>query len=209
MTKTSPMTVDRQLGPWGDAAVHGVEFDGTHLWVALGDALEAVDPATGETVRRLEIAADAGTTSDGRHLYQLADTHIYKLDPETGEILAKLPAPGGGQDSGLTWAEGKLWVGQYRARKIHCIDAETGELLRTIESDRFVTGVTWTHGELWHATLEEDQSELRRIDPRTGEVLERHDAPDGVRISGLAADGDTFYGGGGGTGRVRVLRRGA
>jgi hypothetical protein len=52
------------------------------------------------------------------------------------------PAPGGG-DSGLAWAEGTLWVGQYRNRKIHQIDPQTGAILRTIESNRFVTGVTW------------------------------------------------------------------
>ena len=37
----------------------------------------------------------------------------------------------------LTWAEGTLWVGQYRDRKIHQIDPQTGKILRTIESNRF------------------------------------------------------------------------
>ena len=60
-----------------------------------------------------------------------------------------------GLDSGLTWAEGSLWVGQYRDRKIHLIDPQTGAILRTIESNRFVTGVTWVddgiNGPLVHA----------------------------------------------------------
>ena len=123
-------------------------------------------------------------------------------------MLATIPALGGGGDSGLTWAEGTLWVGQYRDRKIHQIDPETGAILRTIESNRFVTGVTWIDGELWHGTWEGDQSELRRVDPRTGEVLERLEMPHGVNVSGLESDGgDLFFCGGGSSGKVRTVRR--
>jgi glutamine cyclotransferase len=123
-------------------------------------------------------------------------------------VLATIPAPGGGGDSGLTWAEGTLWVGQYRDRKIHQIDPETGAILRTIESNRFVTGVTWVDGELWHGTWEDDASDLRRVDPRTGEILETLEMPPGVNVSGLESDGgDRFFCGGGGTGKVRAVRR--
>src|SRR5262249_45201745 len=128
-----------------------------------------------------------------------------KVDPKSGKVLATSPAPGGGADSGLAWAEGSLWVGQYRERKIHQVDPETGAILRTIESNRFVTGVTWVDGELWHATWEGDESELRRIDPRTGEVLEM---PSGAKVSGLESDGgDRFFCGGGESGKVRAVRR--
>jgi streptogramin lyase len=123
-------------------------------------------------------------------------------------VLATIPAPGGGGDSGLTWAEGTLWVGQYRDRKIHQIDPETGAILRTIESNRFVTGVTWIDGELWHGTWEGDESDLRRVDPRTGEILERLEMPAGVNVSGLESDGgDLFFCGGGRSGKVRTVRR--
>ena len=125
-----------------------------------------------------------------------------------GRVLATIPAPGGGGDSGLAWAEGTLWVGQYRDRKIHQIDPETGAILRTIESNRFVTGVTWVDGELWHATWEGDESDLRRVDPRTGEVLERLEMPPGVDVSGLESDGgDRFFCGGEKSGKVRAVRR--
>ena len=100
-------------------------------------------------------------------------------------MLATIPAPGDGGNSGMAWAEGSLWVGQYRARKIHQVDPQTGKVLRTIDSNRFVTGVTWVDGELWHGTWEEEESELRRIDPKTGDVLERVEMPKGVGISGL------------------------
>ena len=154
------------------------------------------------------VGAHAGTAFDGRHLYQIAEDRIQKIDPQTGRVLATIPAPGGGSDSGLAWAEGSLWVGQYRARRIHQVDPQTGAILRTIESDRFVTGVTWIDAELWHGIWEGDASELRRIDPRTGEVLERVEMPAGVAVSGLESDGgDLFYCGGATSGKVRAVRR--
>jgi len=197
-----------EYGPFpGVEKVNGVTYDGRHVWLAAGDRLQALDPASGETLRSIDVAAHAGTAFDGRHLFQLADDRIQKIDPESGRVLATIPVPGGA-GSGLTWAEGTLWVGQYRDRKIHQIDPETGKILRTIESDRFVTGVTWVDGELWHGTWEGDESDLRRIDPRTGEVLERLELPPGVGVSGLESDGgDQFFCGGGKSGKVRTVRR--
>ncbi|MGA2953922.1 MAG: glutaminyl-peptide cyclotransferase, partial [Caulobacteraceae bacterium] len=76
------------------------------------------------------------------------------------------------------------------------------------ESNRFVTGVTWVDGELWHGTWEGDESDLRRVDPETGKVLERLEMPPGVGVSGLESDGDDrFFCGGGGRGTVTTVRR--
>jgi glutamine cyclotransferase len=205
----SAAEIVREYGPFpGVDSVHGVTYDGQQVWFASGDKLNAFDPASGKTLRSIDVAADAGTAFDGQHLFQLAAGRIQKIDPKTGHVLATIPAPGGGGDSGLTWAEGTLWVGQYRDRKIHQIDPETGAILRTIESNRFVTGVTWIDGELWHGTWEGDESDLRRVDPRTGEVLERLEMPPGVDVSGLESDGvDQFFCGGGSSGKVRTVRR--
>ncbi|SAL60773.1 Vgb family protein [Caballeronia telluris] len=205
----SAAEIVREYGPFpGIDKVHGVTYDGQQVWFATGDKLNALDPASGETVRSIDVAAHAGTAFDGEHLYQIAEQRIQKIDPKTGRVLATIPAPGGGGDSGLAWAEGTLWVGQYQERKIHQVDPQTGAVLRTIESNRFVTGVTWVDGELWHATLEAGESELRRIDARTGELLERLDMPAGVGVSGLESDGgDRFYCGGGSSGKVRAVRR--
>jgi outer membrane protein assembly factor BamB len=199
----------REYGPFpGVDEVHGVTFDGRLVWFASGDRLNAFDPASGTPVRSIDVAAHAGTAFDGKHLFQLAEGRIQKIDPKTGRVIATIPAPGGGGDSGLAWAEGTLWVGQYRERKIHQIDPETGMILRTIACTRFVTGVTWVDGELWHGTSEGDESDLRRIDPRTGEVLERLDMPPGVAVSGLESDkGSRFFCGGGRSGKVRAIRR--
>ena len=209
MTKSSAAEVIREYGPFpGVEKVGGVSFDGENVWFASGDKLNAMNPASGKTVRALDVAAHAGTAFDGEHLYQIAEARIQKIDPHTGKVISTIPAPGGGGDSGLAWAEGTLWVGEYRARKIHQIDPETGAILRTIESNRFVTGVTWVDGELWHGTWEGDESDVRRIDPNTGEVFERLEMPSGVNVSGLESDGaDRFYCGGGNTGRVRAIRR--
>jgi len=188
--------------------VHGVTFDGQNVWFASGDKLNALDPASGKVQRSIEVTAHAGTAFDGRHLFQIAEDRINKIDPKTGKVLATIPAPGNGGDSGMAWAEGSLWVGQHRGRKIHQIDPETGKILRTIESNRVVTGVTWADGELWHGTWEGDESDVRRIDPKTGEVLERLEMPAGMGVSGLEADsGDRFFCGGGPSGKVRAVRR--
>ncbi len=207
--KRSAADIIREYGPFpGVDQVHGVTFDGRQVWYAAGGTLNALDPATGETTRRIDVAAHAGTAFDGEHLFQIAEDRIQKVDPKTGNVLATIPAPGKGGDSGLTWAEGTLWVGQYRDRKIHQIDPETGEILKTIESKRVVTGVTWVDGELWHGTWEGDESDVRRIDPQTGAVIESLEMPAGTGVSGLESDGgDRFFCGGGPSGKVRVVRR--
>jgi glutamine cyclotransferase len=205
----STAQIVREYGPFaGVANVAGVTYDGHNVWFASGDKLNALDPTSGEVLRSIDVAAHAGTAFDGEHLFQIAEARIMKIDPKTGAVLATIPAPGGGGDSGLAWAEGTLWVGQNRGRKIHQIDPDTGAILRTIESNRFVTGVTWVDGELWHGTSESAESDVRRVDPDTGEVLEQLEMPPGVGVSGLESDGaDQFFCGGGGSGKVRVVRR--
>ena len=205
--KRSQADILAELGPYpGVDMVHGVTWDGHQVWFAGGEGLTAVDPDSGKPLRSIEVAAHAGTAFDGRHLYQIAENRIHKIDPQTGRVLAAIPAPGS-SDSGLAWAEGSLWVGKYQDRKIHQLDPDTGAILRTIESNRFVTGVTWVDGELWHGTWEGGESELRRIDPRDGAVLERIDMPEGTGVSGLDSDGERFFCGGGGSGKLRVVRR--
>jgi glutamine cyclotransferase len=201
--------VVREYGQFeGVDQVHGLTFDGQLVWFASGAKLHAFDPASGKVVRELQVPAHAGTAYDGKHLYQIAEDRIQKIDPKDGRIISTIPSPGRGGDAGLTWAEGSLWVGQYRDRKIHQIDPETGAIRRTIESNRFVTGVTWVDGELWHATHEDDVSELRRVEPTTGEVLTCLTLPDGTAVSGLESDGkDLFYCGGGRSGKVLAVRR--
>lgn len=206
--KRSAAEIVREYGPYpGAARVNGVTHDGRQVWIATGATLQAIDPASGRPLRALEVASHAGTAFDGKHLYQIAEARIQKIDPDTGEVLTTVPAPGGGGDSGLAWAEGSLWVGQHRQRKIHQIDPETGAIQRTIESNRFVTGVSWVDGELWHGTWEGEQSELRWIDPDSGAVREALEMPPGIGVSGLESDGELFFCGGGGSGKVRVVRR--
>jgi len=201
--------VAREYGPFDGAdCIHGVSFDGRHVWAATGPALLAFDPDSGAPVRTLAVPCDAGTAFDGTHLYQIAEARIDRIDPQTGQVLASIPAPGGGTDSGMAWAEGSLWVGQYRERRIHQVDPATGEVLRTIESDRFVTGVTWVDGQLWHGTDDGERSDIRRVDAQSGQVLEQLRLPEGMHVSGLEADGaGLFYAGGGRSGKVRAVRR--
>jgi len=207
--KQSAAEILREYGPFqGIDQVHGVTFDGHNVWIAGGDRLNAFDPESGDIVGGLDVAGDAGTAFDGKHLFQIAEAVIRKIDTATGEVLGTIPAPGNGRDSGLAWAEGTLWVGQYGGRKIHQLDPETGAILRTIDCNRVVTGVSWVEGELWHGVWEDDESELRRVDPGSGEVLERVVMPPGTGVSGLEWDGGgRFFCGGGDSGTVRAVRR--
>ena len=176
--KRSAATIVREYGLFPDVTnVAGVSYDGTNVWIATGDTLNAMDPASGKTVRALDVPAHAGTAFDGRHLYQISGDRIQKVDPDTGRVVATIPTPEGGA-SGMAWAEATLWVAQHRKRKIHQVDPETGKILRTIESNRFVTGVTWVDGELWHGTWEGEQSDLRRnrSAKRRGSGAARHAA---------------------------------
>jgi glutamine cyclotransferase len=205
---TRDAEIVREYSFEGVSSIAGVTHDGRHVWAAAGTRLLAIDAASGAVARTLDVPCDAGSAFDGKHLWQIAEARIDKIDPASGRVLASIPAPGHGSDSGLAWAEGSLWVGQYRDRKIHRIDPATGEVQRTIETNRFVTGVTWVDGELWHGTWEGDESEIRHIDPNTGAVIERLQMPAGTGVSGLESDGaGLFYAGGGPSGKLRAVRR--
>lgn len=208
-TEATPAEIVREYGPFPEAEnVAGVTFDGQDVWFAAGDHMQSFDPKSGKAGRTLPVRADAGSAYDGRYLYQLAGSEIHKVDPASGAIVASVPAPPGGGDAGLTWAEGTLWLGKHRDRKIHQLDPETGKVLRTLESTRFVTGVTFLGSELWHGTWEDESSDIRRIDPATGEVLERIAMPERTIVSGLESNGDdVFYCGGGASRKVRAVRR--
>jgi glutamine cyclotransferase len=199
-----------EYGPFpGTEKVGGVTYDGQSVWFASGEKLNSLDPESGKIKRSLDVPAQAGTAFDGRHLFQIANGLIQKIDPKSGQVVSTIPAPTPDDNSGLAWSEGTLWVGQHDERKIHQLDPETGAILRTIESNRHVTGVTWVDGELWHGTWEDnDESDVRRIDPRTGEVLESIEMPIGYGVSGLECDGsEKFFCGGGRSGKIRAIRR--
>ncbi len=201
-------TIVREYGPFPVVRVHGVSHDGTHVWFANGKQLSAVNPETGAIEKEIAVVADAGTAFDGQHFYQIGEDKIRKVDPKTGRVVATLAVPGMTQDnSGLGYEGGTLWVGQYKGRAIHQIDATTGKLLKTLRSDRFVTGVSFADGDLWHGTWEDEKAELRRVDPATGRVLETLEMPDGEGVSGLEAKGDLLFCGGIKRPIVRAVRR--
>lgn len=208
--RRSKADIVREYGPFAGADhVAGVTFDGQSVWFAAGDALRAFDPHTGDEVRSLAVPAHAGSAFDGTYLYQIANAEIQKLDPASGRVVSTIPVPWPGDTSGLAWADGVLWVGHLHGRTVHAIDPRTGATLRTLASNRFVTGVTWVDGELWHGTWEGDESDIRRIDPKSGEVLECVEMPAGTGVSGLESDGkDRFYcGAGKREAIVRAVRR--
>jgi hypothetical protein len=203
----SDAEVIREYVPIEHGEVHGVTFDGKLVWYARDDELVAFDPETEKVVRRHRVpAARAGTAFDGKHIYQLARGEILVIQPEDGTIVRRMPSPDKGEDSGMAWADGYLWIGQHRPSKIHKVDARTGHVVKTLTSDRFVTGVSCVDGALWHAASGDGQPcELRRVGA-DGAVEETLALP--VRaISGLEAVGDDTFWCGGEQGKLRRVRR--
>lgn len=193
--------------PIANGKVHGVTYDGSSIWFCADDKLVAIDPESGHIRRTLEVpSASAGTAFDGQHLYQLAKGEIRVLRPDDGTVLRTLPAPGKGEDSGMAWADGYLYVGQFRSSKIHKVDATTGEVVKTLSSDRFVTGVSCVDGELWHGAAMGDQPTQLRHLASDGRVLEILDV-DAPIVSGIEHIGEGRFACGGEAGRVRVLRK--
>jgi hypothetical protein len=196
----------REVQPIDEGRIHGVTFDGKHVWFARDNELVAYDPEADVIVARHTVPnAHAGTAFDGEHLYQIARGQILVVRPADGRVLRTIPAPGKGQDSGLAWADGYLWVGQAD-QKIHKVDAKTGEVVKTLRSDRFVTGVSCVDGTLWHAAAVDGKpSELRRL-ASDGTVEEILDVPV-PHISGVERTRDDSFWCGGEGGKLRLVRR--
>jgi outer membrane protein assembly factor BamB len=207
MNTTHEAEVLGEYGPFGEGGVHGVTFDGTLVWVARDNELVAFDPDSEKVVRRLAVPAGAGTAFDGEHLYQLANSEILVIEPKDGRVIRKMPAPGKGGDSGMAWADGYLWVGQYRASKIHQIDAKTGEVVKTLSSDRFVTGVSCVDGAVWHGALEKEQpAELRRL-AADGTVEETLVIPGTTHVAGVESNGKGAFWCGVEGGKLRLVQK--
>ena len=130
----------------GTERVHGVTYDGRQVWFASGDKLNAFDPSSGKMRRSIHVAAHAGTASTDSTCFRSLRIASIRSSPGLAWCSPRSQRPVVAATRGLAWAEGSLWVGQYRNRKIHQVDPETGAILRTIESNRFVTGVTWVDG---------------------------------------------------------------
>jgi streptogramin lyase len=194
--------------------VAGVAFDGEAVWTSLvadgQTKLTRLEPATGRVLRERATPVISGLAWDGDNLWGVTADGIHRYDPETLEVTRTLPRPAfEGFLSGLAWDGEALWLGVYHGKKLLKLDPETGAVLRELDADRHVTGITWIGDELWHATSEDrdedDVCELRRIDARSGAVLERHEVP--YAVSGLEHDGKAFWCGDCASGQLRVVER--
>ena len=207
-TRHEDAEVERECVPLADRGhVHGVTFDGKLVWFARNDEVVAFDPEAERVVKRLPVpAANAGTAFDGKHLYQLAKNEIIVLDPSDGRIVRRFSAPTDGDASGMAWADGYLFIGQFHEARIHKVDAKTGEVVKTLTSDRFVTGVSCVDGELWHGVSYDGKpSELRHV-AADGTVVESLRVPvEG--IAGIEATGDGRFWCGGEKGTLRLVRK--
>lgn len=205
---TTEARIERVLRPEPAVqAVHGVTWDGRRVWAAVGDRVLGLDPVTGETGGVIAVPAMAGTAFDGERLYQLADGRIRIIDLVTGTVEREIPAPPGGDCSGMAWSEGSLWIGQYDGREILQVSPADGKVLRRMSVGRMVTGVTWSDDHLWHGSWDGERGAIHRIDPATGALQETCRLPANVPVSGMEADGEgRIFCGAGALGVVHVVR---
>jgi len=76
----SAANILREYGPFPDVdGVHGVTYDGQHVWFAVGDKLNALDPTSATMLRSIDVAAQAGTACYGQHLFQIVADRIQPL----------------------------------------------------------------------------------------------------------------------------------
>jgi len=197
----------REYTPIDDRQIHGVTFDGQLVWFARDGEVVAFDPEAEKVVKRLPVpSADAGTAFDGENIYQLAKGEIVVVRPSDGHVVRRLRAPDKGMCSGMAWADGYLFIGQFRESRIHKVDAKTGEVVKTLKSDRFVTGVSCVDGAVWHGASDDGKpSELRRLaaDGTLEEVL----AVPVEAIAGVESNGDGAFWCGGNKGKLRLVRK--
>jgi len=191
MIKENRARVVKDIHVNGVSNVHGVSFDGQHVWFAHGELGEviAVRPDTGERAKSLRVPADAGVAFDGECLWIGCEDKIRRVDRDTGEVKAELVSPAGTDTSGIAYHAGHLWVGSYRSKLIYKVHVATGTVVKKLSSDRLVTGVTFRGDDLWHGSVEggAKDSELRRLHSETGDVIERQELV-GTFVSGTEAD---------------------
>src|SRR6266536_248658 len=149
-----PAEIVREYGPFpGAPHVHGVSFDGSLVWFASGEKLQAFEPASGRIVRAHDVACDAGTAFDGRHLFQIAGDRIHKIDPDSGAILRSIES--NRFVTGVTWVDGELWHGTWEGddADIRQVDPETGEVLTrlTMPEGTAVSGLESDQRDLFYA----------------------------------------------------------
>lgn len=205
--RRSEAKVIHEYVPLDEQSIHGVTFDGKRVWFARDDELVAFDPATEKVVARHQVPrAGAGTAFDGKHLYQLAKEEILVVQPSDGKVVRRLPAPARGNNSGMAYADGYLFIGQFREARIHKVDAKTGEVVKTLTSDRFVTGVSCVDGALWHGASDDGKPcELRRL-AADGTVEETLEVPV-THIAGVEANGEGAFWCAGEKGKLRLVRK--
>lgn len=218
-THTRPLAATvRELALEEFGSIHGVTVDGDgNLWFGHGKegCLACVEPETGRLLRSYpHIRATSGTAFDGTHVWQIADDRIVRVEPETGAVVQSLPTPAGVQCSGMAWVAGALWIGDYAGKRLVKLSLETGEVVKELSSDRFVTGIEWIGGALWHGAWERTGKEggdvgarLRRVDTESGAVLQEVAVEGQWTISGTGVDAaGRLWCGGGGRGGIRAVR---
>ena len=181
------------------------------LWI-----LDQVDPnkvfkvryADGSVIQEIQTESIHGSgITFGNGALWIASTwslKTLKVDPKTGKTLASFDEPGAGFPKfgtptrpsgahGLKWVDGKIWMAMPPAEKIHLIEPETGQLLRSIPGPGIRThGLAWDNGYLW--CIETLDRAIYKLDPKDGTLLAKIQlSKDDPEPHGLALHEGVFW----------------
>jgi streptogramin lyase len=167
-------------GPWPT----GVAFDGKLLWVADKSRghLFGIDTAKKLVVREVEgPGAPLALAFDGTDLWVADGKQLHRIMRSDGTTIASFPAPTwdgkgrAGEQLGMTYADGYLWVSDRKANAIYRVEKEHGEVVDAIRAPGpFASGLAIVDGKLLVADVQ--ARAVDRIDPAALPLVIRRDA---------------------------------
>lgn len=126
------------------------------------------------TIRAEAVIRVAGallSVAEGDKVWVTSDEALVVIDPATNETRSlPVPVPDGSW-SGLSFAGGDIWIGNYREGVLFRVDPETGEILAEVEVGPEAVSITAVPGAIWVRTQGGVTWEAQRIDTATNEVV--------------------------------------
>jgi hypothetical protein len=166
------------------------------VWVAGGEGVAHVDPATGEVVADIRVpgTGDYGRIAVGQGSVWVTAPelrpdgsrgNLVRIDPATDEVTATMNI--GGPIQGLAVGDGSVWVTvpDDVASTVYRVDPSTERVADSIRVSVAAGSVLLAEGSVW-VNHEWAGGSVDRIDPATGDVVDELDVPN-VQAAGAGS----------------------
>jgi outer membrane protein assembly factor BamB/predicted Ser/Thr protein kinase len=153
------------------------------VWVATGNEVERVNPATDETLRTVHLEDPQGIIGAGEiavgedAVWATTNRALYRIDPFTGRVLGSTEITG---STGLTAAHGTVWVVDDFTGTLTAFDEPSGDAHGSVQIPGSLDDVVAGGGSVW--VLDTDAGVVSVVDP------ERMAVVDTVRVGGDERD---------------------